>query len=78
MGQRMIFCESCHAVPVPREGDDDFVPLELRFNLASADESPIIVNLAPIVVRNMKGIGHDSFQVMVTSFKQFKWPSAWY
>ncbi len=48
-----------------RGGDDgDFVPLELRFKLHSEDESPIAVNLGPIVSRNVRGIGGGSFQVL--------------
>ena len=43
--------------------DSDFVPLNLQYKLLPGEDTPIAVNLGPLVCRNLKG-GGAGFQVL--------------
>ena len=44
--------------------DSDFVPLQLQYKLLAGEDTPIAVNLGPLVCRNMRGLT-AGFQVQV-------------
>ena len=49
--------------------DSDFVPLNLQYKLLPGEDTPIAVNLGPLVCRNLKG-GGAGFQVLCAFFVQ--------
>ena len=57
----------CSSFSGPRKEDLDIVPLELRFELPTSSETPVALNLGPVVTRSLRGLSGMTFQVILNS-----------